>query len=113
MNNSKFGIKMKEETIHYDNGNCYNGSVVKNQPHGFGSMNYVNGDRYEGVWSKGKRYGSGTLYLNNGKIKSGFWDNQLIIPFNQNSRVVEPGKDYITPNRSWIRIGNEYKYRDI
>ena len=41
-------------TIHYDNGDVYDGAVRNNEPHGVGKMTYKDGRVCEGIWKKGK-----------------------------------------------------------
>ena len=61
----------KINTFNYKNGDNYEGEILENLPHGYGSYTWANNDIYIGEWIKGQRHGKGILFLENGEIYEG------------------------------------------
>lgn len=56
----------------------YTGEKHAGKAHGQGSLHYWNGDRYEGQWQDGYQHGQGTYYWTNGRRYEGQWqDNKM------------------------------------
>lgn len=58
-----------------DDGDYYEGIVVKGKPHGKGKMEYANGDVYDGFWKEGQRNGKGKIIYSDGSTYEGTWKN--------------------------------------
>ena len=60
-------------TVHYENGDIYNGEVYKGKRNGTGILAFDNGNGlYEGEWKDDKRYGHGNQSIGNSKYSGQF-----------------------------------------
>jgi hypothetical protein len=55
------------------NNYTYEGDILYNEPHGFGSFHYTNGDRYVGQCQFGRSDGYGTYYYKSGATYIGYF----------------------------------------
>lgn len=62
-------------TLHYVNGEKYEGQWKNNFAHGHGSITFAGGDKYVGDWVDGKKTGVGELFYENGDKFRGNWLN--------------------------------------
>ena len=63
--------KKKNEVLNFKNGDRYEGEVLDDLPHGYGSYTWFNQDTYIGEWVNGQRHGKGVLILENGESYEG------------------------------------------
>lgn len=68
------GLQTGFGTLHFANGEEYNGEVDKGQMHGRGRYLYRNGDVFQGTWVRGRRSGEGRLQYAGGDIFVGTFD---------------------------------------
>ncbi len=62
-------------TLTFDDHSVYDGELVRNLPHGIGTMTDPDGQIiYRGHWRTGKRHGTGTSYENGVQIYNGVWE---------------------------------------
>jgi hypothetical protein len=62
-------------SLTFDDHSAYEGELVRNLPHGVGTMTDADGQIiYRGHWRTGKRHGTGTSYENGVQVYSGVWD---------------------------------------
>ena len=54
-------------------GDKYDGSWVKNNKHGLGTMTYNGKGVYQGYWENNRRHGEGVFNYPNGDVYTGWW----------------------------------------
>jgi len=65
------------ETVKYQNGDIYDGSLKNGKREGYGVYAYKNGDRYAGDWKNDLREGYGVYTDESGVRYAGDWKNDL------------------------------------
>ena len=63
------------DTIRFDDGGWYYGSISDSLFNGYGTMHYANGDVYSGEWTDGLWDGNGTLRFHDGDVYEGEFSN--------------------------------------
>ena len=67
--------KIEFNTLHYLDGETYEGEIINNKRTGYGINYYPNGNKYEGWWENDLKNGTGTFYFNDGSLYVGQWIN--------------------------------------
>jgi len=83
---------MNYQEIKYNNKNGrkrYIGQVLNGIPEGKGTMHWNNGDRYEGEWKNNKKEGRGIYYLGDGEFKGDRYEGDY-----KNGKAEEKGIYY-------------------
>ena len=67
--------KVVFKTVHYADGEKYEGEIKNNKRSGYGINYYPNGNKYEGWWENDLKHGTGTFFFNDGSLYVGQWVN--------------------------------------
>jgi hypothetical protein len=60
--------KVVFKTVHYVDGEKYEGEIKNNKRSGYGINYYPNGNKYEGWWENDLKHGTGTFFFNDGSL---------------------------------------------
>ncbi len=104
---------MAEETICYDNGDYYEGTIIKGVPDGTGMMWYINGDLYEGNWYRGRKHGKGTMTYADGRVVKGNWvEDEPVAPGSYDDLRAIGAQD-CTVNGVTFQVGTGYSNDEV